>query len=494
MEDVNNVYSVEALLQGLRAVASDESAVAATLWTWLEGHLLTLGSLREKPPALRRAAVIRAGNEAYAGIDDGVLQELAVSPVRNAAELLARIALHFEAGSAEIFTASPGIDGTDVVVAVRRPALIAAMGSDKGPPTSVEHPSLTTLSPRLVVCPAKMNGVELQFVDPEGLVWEQVFAPMMSPEEELEEGEQKDPKPSNSFQVHLDTLGSAGLTGWNPDPDKAIMVGTYDPSAIDPDDLVSCENAAAVAVTNASGPASLLVMPELAGPPPVLERIEAQLREESDAPLITVIGAYHEVPADLTTTIASELLGDAKLSEHVNEAIAFGPDGTELWRQRKMSCAGGGGRLPDERFLEDIRLGDRLMLVPTPLGTTGIVICLDAFVPHVRERLLRSPLEILLVPSLSPSLRRHRESLVQLVHVLWGAAFVCNRSPYPEGHELNADGKSVWNDDENRSFWIPDQGDGNGAAAKLRPTPGHPSFVFSVKSDDGDLAEEPTGA
>src|ERR1700742_187345 len=246
-------YGVDLLLRGLERarVNQDDAEAVAVLWTWLDSHLLTLGSLKEKPPAIRRAA-LQAINEApYAGVDDQILEWLGSSPLRNAAELLARIGTTFESRSENLVQRKEGIDGLDVIVSVRQPALAMAINDhDDFPPTSIEHPSLSTLSPRVVVCPLELNGIQLEVVDPIGTEWELSLAPL----ELFTDGEM-----SSGFSIHLDTLGEHGLSGW--DPDDQELVGRYNPEEIDPADLAGLCEAAGDAVKRARGPLSLLVMP-----------------------------------------------------------------------------------------------------------------------------------------------------------------------------------------------------------------------------------------
>jgi hypothetical protein len=181
------------------------------------------------------------------------------------------------------------------------------------------------------------------------------------------------------------------------------------------------------------------------------------------------VGLYHLTPDDEPDTDAS-LLGDAKLAERVNEAVVLGPDGTELWRQRKLSRAEGPRPGSDERYLEHIRLGKELKVIQTPIGIVSVVICLDVFADHLARRLASSPIDVLLIPSLSPKVERHRWALQRLVQTLWGIGFVCNRTP---------DGR--WNGYEHRSFWavhreayhVPDE---------LAET-SHPSFVFKLAAE-----------
>ena len=108
------------------------------------------------------------------------------------------------------------------------------------------------------------------------------------------------------------------------------------------------------------------------------------------------------------------------------------------------------------------------------------MICLDAFHQKVRDRIEHSPAEVLLVPSLSPSVHRHRDSLQQLVQVLWGVAFVCNRSPYGKSSPHNPEQVSVWNDKGNRSFWVLQRANLPRPRAKAKGA--YPSFVFRLAS------------
>jgi hypothetical protein len=117
-------------------------------------------------------------------------------------------------------------------------------------------------------------------------------------------------------------------------------------------------------------------------------------------------------------------------------------------------------------------------------------ICLDLFTSISEERIRRSPAEVLVVPSLSPTLTRHRIAMRSLVERLWAIGFVCNRAPgdtsanpdcpnAPTGNAKNPpDDGSVWNEEANRSFWMsqrePD------ASFERRPAGAHHSFVFRL--------------
>lgn len=157
----------------------------------------------------------------------------------------------------------------------------------------------------------------------------------------------------------------------------------------------------------------------------------------------------------------------------------LGPDGEELWRHRKLTRAGApmpsGADGEVKTAFERINLGDTITIVESPLGTAAVAICLDVFETGSRERLARSPIELLLVPSLSPHVNRHRASLVQMVQELWGVAFVCNRGFRPDARRPTG-----WREEETRSFWavqrdgqieapLPLQGDHRALVCRVRP-------------------------
>ena len=153
MSDGRKTYSFQDLSRQLRAAQGDDTAIVAILWTWLESHLLKLSALEEKPPSIRQAAYAAAP---YEGIDRTTLKWLEKSPLRNAAELPARIGKCYEDRDEPLLEMKQGIGATEVIVAVRRPSLALAMkpgDDDLEPPSTVEHPSLSTLAPRLLVCP-----------------------------------------------------------------------------------------------------------------------------------------------------------------------------------------------------------------------------------------------------------------------------------------------------------------------------------------------------
>ncbi len=274
------------------------------------------------------------------------------------------------------------------------------------------------------------------------------------------------------LRVYLDSLDEEGLSGFERVEDGNCKVGCYRKEKIDDAEEARCVEEAKQAVRAVEGESSILLMPELAATPPVVAAVEAELKSQNEAgtaPALTILGLYHHIPEE-SPELDRDLVREGELAEWVNEAVVLGPDGTELWRHRKLSSAA-----DDEGFVEDIRLGERLRLLRTPIGIVTVVICLDAFAPHVRERVLASPAEVLFVPSLSPSIHRHRTSLEHLVQVLWGAAFVCNRGPEA------VEGGTVWDEPRNRSFWAVQRR--SAESSPERTEDGRPSFVFKLAEE-----------
>jgi hypothetical protein len=339
--------------------------------------------------------------------------------------------------------------------------LVRRAGGSDGPPSASEHPSLTTLAPSLIVCPVAADGVELiphRLEGPEG-----DFV-----RDSLEDAIQGD---QPAIEVHLDTLATAGLpASW--DLDNNLRLGALIEEMKDKQDEAVA--AAEAAIDAARGSSRILVLPELVASDQTLVAIrEALARLEGEGPALTIVGRYHRI-GDGADEMDSELLGDSEPGRYVNEAVVLGPFGGVLWKHRKFTSAGGKVRTTDDAtqyVVEDIRLGRTLTVADTPLGALAVPICLDTFAAHGRARLERSPANVLLVPSLSPTVERHSSSLRLLVGALWGLAFVCNR--WLEWNEEDAN----WNDDDTRSFWVVQ---GSDEITSIPSEGNRPSFVFSL--------------
>jgi predicted amidohydrolase len=414
------------LVKMLEQVEGRDAAVLALLWTWLERHLVELGSLVQKAPALAR----RAREEGpLPGIDAGAIATVSAEPPAGAALVLARLALALGDSPVPIAEEAQGFLGEPVLVFWKAPELARRIGRDEGPPSAQEHPSLVTLAPTLAVCPKLEHGYGLRVARPDQAEWE-LSAALLRRGLAARDG---------SLEFHLATMGDHGLSGWWGDEELgvcALTVGDAGPE--DQEDALDAFEAA-IDLAPAGG---VLLLPELAATPANLATISGLLAGAGEAaPALTVVGLYHAEPEEGT--------GGGDLAPYVNEAVVLGAAGRELWRHRKMTYSEGPVEVDGSELdlVEHIRLGDSLAVIGSPLGTISVVICLDTFAPASRERLLRSPVELLLVPSLSPSVHRHTDSLQHLVQALAGVAFVCNRSP-----RLPGPGRSRWNDDKNRSF------------------------------------------
>jgi predicted amidohydrolase len=459
-------YPVEVLIAALSEDRGDLTRAVAALWTWLERHQQKLGSLREKYPAI--VAEANAAPE-FEGFTDAVFEALAEDPLRGAAELLARINLTVgHAGWPEIEYTSD-IDGKEVIVAWRLSALVDALVTDRRlPAVANEYPSPAALAPLLTVCPIQVNGIAVEVQEPETPGWNVAMRKLdvaLAREGPLE------------LSVHMDTLGDHGISGLSVDGDR--QVGRFE--QMDGDDETQCIEAAKRAVQEVAKKAaqetaddatSVLVLPELAATQPVLEAIANELRDtRGGGPLFTIVGLRH-CRSGAKELEPDPLAGKTGFAEYVNEAVVLGPDGGEVWRHKKLTVATakvkGEGEKREYMAAEDIQLGDTLVVTPTPLGTITAIICMDTIAAHGRARLLNSPANVLIVPSLSRTVLRHRLSLQHLVQALWGVAFVCNR--WIE--------KGSWNAEPSRSFWVVPQ---SGAIVPDEKGPNeHPSFVFTL--------------
>lgn len=169
--------------------------------------------------------------------------------------------------------------------------------------------------------------------------------------------------------------------------------------------------ATAAVDTAAEAHATLLVFPELALSPAMLDAVRARLesRGADGHPILTVAGLCHALLPS----------GDV----YVNEAVLLGPDGAEIWRHRKLARY-----TDDEGVAEHTQTGFTLGIVETPCGNLATPICLDVFAPAIKGLLLRSHATVLLVPSLSPKVSAHETAASEFNADRGGSTFLCNRT------------------------------------------------------------------
>lgn len=465
----------------LASAAHDLTSVVAVLWTWLEANLRDLNSLSLKGPAI----ALRAAREPLKQMSNEVLDWVKEDRLTNAALLLARIHEGLKSGgAAPLFDVREGVDGREVLVVWQVPALAMAMAnSTPAPPQVNEHPALASFAPRLSVRPVEVDGIRLVFQDLPGAGWratDQQLAAALG---------------QRALEIHLDTLGDRGLLepeiseGDEPRCSK-VWFEDVPGSEIESEAIAAVEEAVNKASQlTETDRASVLLLPELVASPATLAALKAALlqkgREGGIAPVLTIVGLRNvAVPADADELERSQAMGGGELARGVNEAVILDQSGGELWRHRKMTSAAadiGSGVVA----VEDIRAGRTLTVVPSSIGALAVVICLDAFAESTSSRMFACPASVLLVPSLSPNVLRHRGALQLVAQRIWGAAFVCNRAI-----ARSSGGVSSWNDDRRRSFWAVQRSELQVPDALEAGE--HPSFVYrmALEQEERDFPDD----
>jgi len=159
---------------------------------------------------------------------------------------------------------------------------------------------------------------------------------------------------------------------------------------------------------------TLLILPELSIPPATALDIRRALAAQGvdGYPILTLFGCSHRRNDS----------GDLD----VNEAVLLGPDGSELYRHRKLApftdYAGG----EDYPCGENLETGEIVAVLECSLGNLTPLICLDLFNAAVRDVLTRSHGNLFAVPSLSPKTSAHQTAASDLQGRLLASTFVCN--------------------------------------------------------------------
>jgi predicted amidohydrolase len=481
------------LLAGLERAGSGPSPQVAVLWTWLEKHLNVLGSFDDADTLILEQAVAQC--ETFDGPTEDDLELIARQPAYGAATLLARIAArqaHLKRPASVAL--ERGIDDEDVLVRWRNEFLHGEMvgaGKDDGPPAAKQAPSLAAIAPGLHVCPLRVGVISFVAEIPHGSAWEAAAQRLQGALDAKQLTIHLDPLVNSAAGQEEDPTRAlsppllAGSTGWEFRNGHALLLD----EKINQADHTRCQEVAREAVRQASGSPSVLVLPELVATAQVVEALADELDRQDDPPALTVVGLRHR-PGQ-ATGLDPSAVGETALAGYVNEAVVLGPDGGELWRHRKLTRAGGNpdddlddpdDPDDDKRYVQErISVGDTITIIDTPIGTVAVSICLDVFTDHVRERLAESPIELLLVPSLSPHVHRHRTALAQVAQGTWGLAFVCNRGLQPDQQRPTG-----WKEHDNQSFWV------RSGSEPIRPAPPHPQQhqSFVVRLPPGESEQE----
>ena len=412
----------------------------AALWTWLEPRLPQLDSREEKSHVVRARTI---GDGSVVDLP-AELRSLSEAPdvLGAAARLVARLDRDLAGGVADLPPGPyPGVDGTPHLVFRRRSWPVDCLFDAEDhrrarPPTTDYAPAMAVLAPGLVVVPEEVAGMALR---PLPAAADPTVAAALARARAAFAAAAADPA---RFRVVVAPLGANSLAGFVPTDRGTFVYGDPEAGHADIDRMATAVGDAVRAAGELA--ATILLMPELALPVALLPRLQEELGKADPAPALTVIGLRHRevVEAD------GEPIHDAAaclLSRHANEAVVLGDDGAELFRHRKFTTfrlTMGGDEAP---LLEDIRLGNELVVWSTPAGTVAVVVCLDAFAERA-ERIRRSPASLVLVPSLSTTVHPHEAALVDATRLLDGTAFVCNRHPStPE--------PDCWQEPSVRSFW-----------------------------------------
>jgi hypothetical protein len=271
-----DVYSKDSLEAALRNASPTEAV--ARLWTWLHGNLQDLGSQDETIPAFRRKALALPP---LRRMSDDTRAEILERPLENAAVALARFGQGFEEGPSFWTARTYGIDGTEVIVTWRARTLADCVHPSRGPSAANEHPSLSTLVPRLSVCPVSLDRVRLEVLHPDETMELSLRSLQRGVTEPFE------------LDVHLDTLGKHGITGWVTDDER--KVGCLVAEHAEQPDVDGCVRAAELAVAKAAGRSNILLLPELAATPRVVDALSVALENAGRAPRTHRRGA---VPPD----------------------------------------------------------------------------------------------------------------------------------------------------------------------------------------------------
>lgn len=459
-----NRDQAEQELRDYLAAHRDPQFWFAALWAWVESRLIDLSDCEPKLHQLRKE-----GREAYLTHHrpspdfHELTTSLATTGIRFLQEAARALVVleHCLVGRAPTYANRPiAVPGGDKwIVGTREPWLTelynGAAEEKASPPGAAESPSMQSLVYRVAAVPSEMDDRGLDWIIPDTVQHDYEINAARSLLAEA--------KSQRRLRLHMASLGPNCLSGLNTDASS----GSF--SYLDPDNKGDSDRIAAsifdAVSTAGERHAQILLMPELAVPCALESVMREAIANSACPPAITVAGLRHiPLPPDPT---------QPSLSGFANEAVAYGPTGLELWRHRKLTDFRFVDKHSGDTFAESTRHGRTVHMFWTPIGTLSIITCLDSFAVTPRKRIEQSFASLLLVPSLSSTVKPHTGALGCLVNALWASAFVCNRHPTEQGEE------GGWTAESVQSFAIHARGNAPVREPGLEPRRSTFEFTFS---------------
>jgi predicted amidohydrolase len=180
----------------------------------------------------------------------------------------------------------------------------------------------------------------------------------------------------------------------------------------------------------------ILVLPELTIDEKLRGHISTWLRQNNTEKTIIMVvaGSYH-------------ILKDKREDKYENSSVVYRYDGVEIWKQEKMnqfqmdeddikkfrtSTERGFKELrtlfkpTDKRAWENIEPSNILLLHDSVIGRMAVAICLDFLVYEKGKLLIEPHVNLIFVPSMSPTLKRFGSSNIDLGTFRQAAVFCAN--------------------------------------------------------------------
>ncbi|UCH93893.1 MAG: hypothetical protein JSV88_27000, partial [Candidatus Aminicenantes bacterium] len=204
----------------------------------------------------------------------------------------------------------------------------------------------------------------------------------------------------------------------------------------------------------------IVVFPELAIDVKLRDHIANWLKRNNEEKkiIMVVAGSYH-------------ILKNRRKKQYENSCIVYRFDGQELWEQKKMNrfqldqddmnkIRNSNQKAfkdfkqlfkpPDKNGWEKIEISDTLVINESSIGRMAVTICLDYFVREKDKLLIESQINLVFLPSMSPSLKRMDISNIDLSTYAQTSVFCCNSCWIVTGAE-----KCNFNRDHSSFIYIP---------------------------------------